>query len=112
MARPKTELLKGTLDLLVLKTLSSGNAHGYGIARWIEDTTHDALQIEEGSLYPALYRMEDRGWITSEWGITEKNRRAKFYRLTARGRKQLEEETSSWERIVEAVGLVLENRRA
>ena len=112
MARPKTELLKGTLDRLVLKTLSSGNAHGYGIARWIEDTTHDALQIEEGSLYPALYRMEDRGWITSEWGITEKNRRAKFYRLTARGRKQLEEETSSWERIVEAVGLVLENRRA
>ena len=112
MARPKTELLKGTLDLLVLNTLASGSAHGYGIARWIEDTTHDALQIEEGSLYPALYRMEDRGWISSEWGITEKKRRAKFYRLTARGRKQLEEETSSWERIVEAVGLVLENRRA
>ena len=112
MARPKTELLKGTLDLLVLNTLASGSAHGYGIARLIEDTTHDALQIEEGSLYPALYRMEDRGWISSEWGITEKKRRAKFYRLTARGRKQLEEETSSWERIVEAVGLVLENRRA
>ena len=112
MPKPKTELLKGTLDLLVLQTLASGNAHGYGIARWIEDTTRDALQIEEGSLYPALYRMEDRGWITSEWGITEKNRRAKFYRLTARGRRQLEEETSSWERIVEAVGLVLQNRRA
>jgi PadR family transcriptional regulator PadR len=112
MNRPKTELLKGTLDLLVLNTLASGSAHGYGIARWIEDTTHDALQIEEGSLYPALYRMEDRGWIASEWGVTEKNRRAKFYRLTARGRKQLEEETSSWERIVEAVGLVLETRKA
>lgn len=107
MTRPKAELLKGTLDLLVMKTLASGSAHGYRIARWIEEATHDALQIEEGSLYPALYRMEDRGWIVSEWGVTENNRRAKFYRLTARGRKQLEEETSSWERIVEAVGLVL-----
>jgi len=110
MAAGKTELLKGTLDLLILKTLARGPSHGYGIARWIERTTGDVLQIEEGSLYPALYRMEARGWITSEWGVSESNRQAKFYHLTKEGLKQLQVETSSWERIVTAVGLVLKEQ--
>lgn len=107
MDEPRAELLKGTLDLLVLKTLESRPTHGYGIARRIEEATRDALHIEEGSLYPALYRMEGRGWISSEWGMTENNRRAKFYRLTAQGRVQLDREVSAWERLVGAVGLVL-----
>ena len=110
MAEGKTELLKGTLDLLILKTLARGSSHGYGIARWIERTTGDVLQIEEGSLYPALYRMEAKGWIRSEWGVSESNRQAKFYHLTEEGLKQLKAETSSWERIVSAVGLVLKEQ--
>src|SRR6266705_6613440 len=85
--------LHGTLDALVLKTLSWGPRHGYAIARWLEDTTANALQIEEGSLYPALYRMERKGWIEAEWGISELNRKAKFYRLTPAGRSQLAAET-------------------
>src|SRR5215469_442167 len=86
-------LLQGTLDALILKTLSRGPRHGYAIARWLEEATDDALQIEEGSLYPALYRMERRGWIEAEWGISELQRKAKFYRLTPAGRQQLDVET-------------------
>jgi PadR family transcriptional regulator, regulatory protein PadR len=93
-----TELLHGTLDALVLKTLSWGARHGYAIARWIEDITGDTLRIEEGSLYPALYRMERRGWIEAEWGLSENNRKVKFYRLTAAGRERLAVETAQWSR--------------
>jgi len=103
----KTELLKGTLDMLILKTLTCGPTHGYGVARWIEERTRDVLAIEEGSLYPALYRMERRGWIASEWGLSGNNRRAKFYRLTPEGKRQLAMEISSWERLVLAIGQVL-----
>jgi transcriptional regulator len=102
-----TELLHGTLDALVLKTLSWGARHGYAIARWIEDITDDALRIEEGSLYPALYRMERRGWIEAEWGLSENNRRVKFYRLTAAGRERLAVETAQWSRFTTAVSKVL-----
>jgi PadR family transcriptional regulator PadR len=102
-----TELLHGTLDALVLKTLSWGERHGYAIARWIEDITDDALRIEEGSLYPALYRMERRGWIEAEWGLSENNRKVKFYRLTAAGRERLAVETAQWSRFTTAVSKVL-----
>ena len=102
-----TELLHGTLDALVLKTLSWGPRHGYAIARWIEETTGDALRIEEGSLYPALYRMERRGWIEAEWGLSENNRKVKFYRLTPAGRARLRVETAQWEAFAKAVGKVL-----
>ena len=102
-------LLQGSLDILVLKTLSWGPLHGFGIARWIQRTTDDALQLEEGSLYPALYRMENRGWLTAEWAITENNRRAKYYRLSPAGRKQLAAETAEWKRFTAAVGKVLQS---
>jgi PadR family transcriptional regulator PadR len=102
-----TELLHGTLDALVLKTLSWGARHGYAIARWIEDITDDALRIEEGSLYPALYRMERRGWIEAEWGLSENNRKVKFYRLTEAGRERLAVETAQWSRFTTAVSKVL-----
>lgn len=108
----KAELLKGTLDMLILKAVARGPNHGYGIARWLEDRSDDLLQIEEGSLYPALYRMEGRGWIESEWGKSETGRRAKYYRLTARGREQLVSETKGWERLVRAVTLVLQPEAA
>lgn len=101
------DLLRGTLDSLVLKTLTWGSLHGYGIARWLEQTTDDALQIEEGSLYPALYRLEKKGWLSSEWGTSERGRRAKFYRLTKRGRAHLVAETEAWRRFSEAVSTVL-----
>ena len=104
---PDLDLLRGTLDLLVLKTLSWGPMHGLGVLRWIEGTTHDRLTIEEGALYPALHRMEQKGWLAGEWGITDKNRKAKFYRLTAAGRRALKERVESWERHVAAVGKVL-----
>ena len=107
MAAPANDLLHGTLDALVLKTLSWGPRHGYAVARWLEETTGDALRIEEGSLYPALYRMERRGWIEAEWGISELGRRAKFYRLTAGGRAQLVTETERWSSFAEAVSRVL-----
>ena len=96
-------LLQGTLELLVLKTLSWGPMHGYGIASWIEQATDDVLRVEEGSLYPALYRMTRKGWIVGEWGTSENNRRAKFYRLSAEGRRQLQEQTSGWQRLAAAV---------
>jgi transcriptional regulator len=102
-----TELLHGTLDALILKTLSWGPRHGYAIARWIEEITDDALRIEEGSLYPALYRMERRGWIEAEWGLSDNNRKVKFYRLTAAGHERLAVETAQWSRFTAAVAKVL-----
>src|SRR5690606_28099055 len=99
---------RGTLDLLVLKALSWGSTHGYGVARWIELATDDALAVGEGTLYPALRRLEERGWITSAWGVSENNRRARFYTLTPRGRKQLVVETESWRRYSRAVFAALE----
>lgn len=110
MAR-SVDLLQGTLDLIVLKTLSWGPMHGFGIARWIQRTTDDVLQVEEGSLYPALYRMENRGWIKAQWALTENGRRAKYYKLTAVGRTQLTAETESWDRLTGAIGKVMAARR-
>jgi PadR family transcriptional regulator, regulatory protein PadR len=104
----KTELLQGTLDVLVLKTLLAGPKHGYAIAQSILQRSADLLVVEEGSLYPALYRMEEKGWIVSEWGKSEHNRRAKFYSLTRAGRKQLEQEIALWERLQQAITLVLQ----
>jgi transcriptional regulator len=100
-------LLQGSLDLLVLRTLAGGAKHGYAIARHIHLVTDEALRVEEGSLYPALHRMERRGWIESEWGASESNRRAKFYRLTRTGRSQLKQHVAAWEAAVAAVGKVL-----
>jgi PadR family transcriptional regulator, regulatory protein PadR len=105
--RPEEEMLKGTLDMMILRTLMSGDAHGHTIATIIERTSEDVLQVEQGSLYPALYRLEDRGWLSSYWSPTENNRRAKFYRLTAAGRKQLQRETQRWQRMTRAIGLVM-----
>ena len=106
MSDSRADLLKGTLDLLVLQALSGGPRHGYGVARWLEDSSRDLLRIEEGSLYPALYRMEERGWIRSEWGLSDSNRRARYYHITDPGREQLREQASAWERLVRAVALV------
>jgi transcriptional regulator len=97
------ELLRGTLDLLILRALKVEPTHGYGVLRWIERATGDELRIEEGSLYPALYRLEKRGWITSEWGLSENNRRARFYNLTRKGRAQLESEVDGFVRFARAV---------
>src|SRR5947207_1319352 len=108
MANDSLELLKGTLDLMILKTLSWAPAHGYGIARWIEQCTDDVLQVEEGSLYPALHKLEDQGLIVAEWGISELNRRAKFYRLTTAGKKQLRASHENWARFSKALARVLE----
>ena len=102
------ELLQGTLDVLILKTLSWGPRHGYAVARWISDTTGDELQIEEGALYTALHRMEKRGWVESEWGLSENNRRARFYQLTTLGRRQLRAKTALWTRYAHAVFAVLQ----
>jgi PadR family transcriptional regulator, regulatory protein PadR len=101
------DILQGTLDLLILRTLVMGPAHGHTIAQVIEHTSENALEIEEGSLYPALHRLEDRGWLVSEWGLSENNRRAKFYQLTAKGRKELDAATSRWRRMTRAIGLIL-----
>jgi PadR family transcriptional regulator PadR len=101
------DLLQGTLDVLVLKALSWAPLHGYGVARWLQQTTNDVLSIEEGSLYPALHRMERRGWISSEWGLSENNRRAKYYKLTTEGRRQLRAESSTWSVFSDAVSKVL-----
>jgi transcriptional regulator len=108
MANARTDLMQGTLELLILKTLSHDSMHGYGIAQRIHEAVDDLLKIEDGSLYPALYRMEERGWITSEWGVSENNRRAKFYRLTKAGRKQLAGERANWERVSQAVARILQ----
>ena len=101
------DLLHGTLDALVLKTLSWGPRHGYAIARWLEDTTDAAVQVEEGSLYPALYRMERRGWISAEWGLSELGRKAKIYSLTSAGRAQLRSQTAQWTAFAAAISRVL-----
>lgn len=102
------ELIKGTLDILILKTLSWGPMHGYGISRWIRDTTEEELTVEEGALYPALRRLEKKGWLAAEWGETETGREARFYTLTEGGRDQLRSEVSTWERYVAAMTRVLE----
>jgi PadR family transcriptional regulator, regulatory protein PadR len=106
-SREELELVRGTLDLLILKALSWGPMHGLAVVRWLEQVTQARLQVEEGALYPALHRMEQKGWLESEWGITEKNRKAKYYRVTADGRRQLSSELRRWSRYTEAVGLVI-----
>ncbi|PWT93250.1 MAG: PadR family transcriptional regulator [Blastocatellia bacterium] len=108
MGTNRTDLMQGTLELLILKTLSREAMHGYGIAQRIHQAVDDLLKVEDGSLYPALYRMEARGWISSEWGTSDNNRRAKFYKLTRTGRRQLAAESTNWERIARAVTRVLE----
>jgi PadR family transcriptional regulator, regulatory protein PadR len=105
--KPASSLLHGTLDALVLKTLSWGPRHGFAILRWIEDTSAAAIQVEEGSLYPALYRLEERGLIEAEWGVSELGRKAKFYRLTTKGRAQLRAETAEWRRFADGVSRIL-----
>jgi transcriptional regulator len=100
--------MQGTLELLILKTLASESMHGYGIAQRIHQTVDDVLKIEDGSLYPALYRMEERGWVTSTWDVSENNRRAKFYKLTRAGRKQLDAECANWERVSRAITRILQ----
>ena len=108
MAKQKTDILQGTLDMLILKALSAGANHGYGVGQRIELLAEEMLKVEEGSLYPALYRLEERGWLKSEWGTSENNRRARFYSLTAAGRKQLGVEEENWRRLVLAVGKVMQ----
>jgi PadR family transcriptional regulator PadR len=108
MPRPPLDLLQGTLDLLILKTLSWGPAHGYSVARWIQQLTDDVLDVGEGSLYPALHRLEERGWVESEWRRSENNRKAKFYRLTPAGRAQLRTESATWARFAAAIAKVLQ----
>ena len=108
MAREKLELLQGTLDLLILKMLVLEPMHGFGISQRIQQTSKDVLQVQQGSLYPALHRLEQRGWVTSEWGASENNRKAKYYKLTRAGQKQLAEETADWKRLVSAIGRVLQ----
>lgn len=105
-------LLQGTLDLLVLKALSAGPQHGYGVARWVHETTDGTLEIEEGALYTSLHRMERRGWLASEWGVSENNRRAKYYSLTREGQSQLERELRTWMRYAEAVFKVVRAQEA
>src|SRR5882762_7297193 len=105
--KPSAEMLKGTLDMMVLRTLVGGDAHGHTIAKVIEQTSEDVLEVEQGSLYPALHRLEDRGWVASYWGASENNRKAKFYKLTAAGRKQLVRETNRWRQMARAIALVM-----
>jgi transcriptional regulator len=109
MAKQKADLLQGTLDMLILKALAAGPLHGYGVGQRIAQLAEEMLRVEEGSLYPALYRLEERGWIKSEWGKSENNRRARFYSLTAAGRRQLGVEQENWRLLVLAVGKVLES---
>lgn len=109
MGKRGMDLLRGTLDLLVLRTLSSGPSHGYAITKAILAATDEVLNVEEGSMYPALYRMEKRGWIVANWGVTDTKRRAKFYELTAAGRTQLDTQSTSWSDFSTAVGKVLES---
>jgi transcriptional regulator len=104
---PKSDLLQGTLDLLILRTLAAAPMHGWGISQRIQQVSRDVLQVNQGSLYPALHRLEQQGWIAAEWGSSDNNRQAKFYQLTREGRKQLSEETRNWERLSSAVARVL-----
>ena len=101
------DILQGTLDMLILRTLILGPAHGYTIANEIERTSENALKVEQGSLYPALYRLQDRGWVSSEWGVSENNRKAKFYRLTNKGREELNTAAGRWRRMTHAIDLIL-----
>jgi PadR family transcriptional regulator PadR len=107
MARRSADLLYGALEVLILKSLSRGPRHGYAVARWIEDTTDEVIQVEEGSLYPALYRLEQRGWVEAEWGVSESGRKAKFYALTRKGRAELAVETERWSAFASAMSKVL-----
>jgi len=108
MAPSKADLLQGTLDMLILRTLAAGPLHGWGIAQRIQQISQDVLQVNQGSLYPSLHRLERQGWIEAEWGASENNRRARFYRLTRTGRKQLAEEVKNWERLAAAIRRVLQ----
>ena len=108
MSEPPVNLLRGSLDGMILRTLSWQPMHGLGIARWLQQVTEGVVQLEDGSLYPALYRMENRGWIKSEWRLSENNRRARYYRLTAQGRRQLAAEMANWSTFARAVGRVFE----
>ena len=108
MTKAAVDLLQGTLDVLILKTLAAGPRHGWGISQRIQQLSEDVLRVNQGSLYPALYRLEEEGWIASEWGTSENNRRAKFYRLTRAGAKQLDEETAQWDRLATAVSRILQ----
>ena len=108
MAADKEDILRGTLDLLVLKTLSAGSMHGWGISQRIQQLSADVLVVNQGSLYPALYRLEEQGWIRSQWGASENNRRARFYELTRAGRRQLAQETENWARLSAAISRVLQ----
>jgi PadR family transcriptional regulator PadR len=101
------EMLKGTMDMMILRTLVTGDAHGHTIAKIIERGSEDVLEVEQGSLYPALHRLEDRGWVSSYWGASENNRKAKYYKLTAAGKKQLVRETERWRQMTRAIGLVM-----
>ena len=103
-----TDLLQGTLDVLILKTLATGSMHGWGIAQRIQQVSQDVLRVNQGSLYPALHRLESEGWIAAEWGASENNRKAKYYRLTRIGERQLETETENWRRLAGAVGRILQ----
>ena len=105
---PRMDLLQGTLDLLILRTLDAGPKHGWAISERIQQISQDVLQVNQGSLYPALHRLEHQGWIKAEWGVSELGRRARFYKLTPSGRKQLERQTESWTRLATAIGRVLE----
>ena len=107
MGKDKTDLLQGTLDLLILRGLKLGPMHGFGISVLIRQMSEDVLRVEQGSLYPALYRLERQGWIESEWGVSDNNRKAKFYKLTSAGRKQMVEETSNWEKLSRAINLIV-----
>lgn len=109
MAKTKSDLLQGTLDLLILKTLALGEMHGWGIAQRIQQTSQGVLNINQGSLYPALYRLEEQGWIVSSWDVSDNNRQAKYYKLTRAGHKQLAEETANWARMSAAVEMVLQS---
>jgi transcriptional regulator len=108
IVKPSPDILRGTLDLLILKALSFGTAHGYNVAQWVETSTGDALALGEGTLYPALHRLEERGWVTASWGNSENNRQAKFYTLTRKGRRQLEIETAKWRVYARAVFAALD----
>jgi transcriptional regulator len=107
MAKEKSDLLQGTLDMLILKALQLEPMHGFGISVRIRQISDEVLQVEQGSLYPALYRLEEQGWIKAEWGVSDNNRKARFYSLTATGRKQLASETANWERLAGAINLIL-----